>query len=179
MKKTYAKKEFCNYSNMSSIISTFHLDWKIIIAQIFNFAIVFVVLYIYAIKPLNKLMSERSDKISKGIGDAKNNEIILQATKIESEKIINQAKFEAQNILKKIKKEGEDKKIKMLQETKNEMGIILEQNKKNLEVEKIKMISEAKKEIVSLVIKTTEKLLDAKLGENYNQRAIQELEKIS
>ena len=56
---------------MESIISTFHIDWKIIIAQMINFVIVFVVLYIFALKPLSKLMKERGEKIAKGIDDAK------------------------------------------------------------------------------------------------------------
>ena len=62
---------------MESIISTFHIDWKIIIAQVINFAIVFVVLYIFALKPLSKLMKERSEKIAKGIDDAKTNAKLL------------------------------------------------------------------------------------------------------
>ena len=47
---------------MESIISTFHIDWKIIITQMINISIVFFVLYIYAIKPLFKMMEERSEK---------------------------------------------------------------------------------------------------------------------
>ena len=57
---------------MDSIISTFHIDWKIIIAQAINFVIVFAVLYFYALKPLSKLMKERSEKISQGLDDALN-----------------------------------------------------------------------------------------------------------
>ena len=55
--------------SMDSIINTFHIDWKIIIAQAVNFGIVFVVLYIFALKPLNKLMAERAEKIKKGVED--------------------------------------------------------------------------------------------------------------
>ena len=49
---------------MDSIISTFHIDWKIIIAQAINFGVVFIVLYIFALKPLSKLMNERAEKIA-------------------------------------------------------------------------------------------------------------------
>ena len=63
---------------MDSIISTFHIDWKIIIAQMINFGVVFVVLYIYALKPLGKLMKERREKIETGIEDAKKSSEVLQ-----------------------------------------------------------------------------------------------------
>ena len=77
---------------MQSIISTFHIDWKIIIAQAVNFAVVFVVLYIFALKPLNKLMSERSDKIKKGMNDAKANAALLEETKKLSDEILIKSK---------------------------------------------------------------------------------------
>ena len=66
---------------MDSLITTFHIDWKIIIAQVINFLIVFLVLYFFAIKPLKKMMAERADKISKGLTDATSNALVLENTK--------------------------------------------------------------------------------------------------
>ena len=68
---------------MDSIISTFHIDWKIIIAQAVNFAIVLAVLYFFALKPLNKLMAERAEKIAKRVNDAKTNAELPPSTKPE------------------------------------------------------------------------------------------------
>ncbi|MBY0376798.1 ATP synthase F0 subunit B, partial [Patescibacteria group bacterium] len=92
---------------MESIISTFHIDWKIIIAQAINFGIVFVVLYIYALKPLSKLMKERSETIAKGIDDAKLSQEVLQKTNKEYEEILAKARKEANDIFQKGKKEAE------------------------------------------------------------------------
>ena len=82
---------------MESIVSTFHIDWKIIIAQAVNFGIVFTVLYIFALKPLSKLMSERSERIAKGVNDAKENAVVLEKTRVEYE----QALSKARSLLKK------------------------------------------------------------------------------
>ena len=71
---------------MESIIETFHIDWKIIIAQAINFGVVFVVLYIFALKPLSKLMAERSERISKGIEDAKKSKELLEQATLEYQK---------------------------------------------------------------------------------------------
>ena len=73
---------------MNSIITTFHIDWKIILAQAVNFAIVFAVLYFFALKPLNKLMAERAEKIAKGVNDAKTNAETLTATKAEYDRAL-------------------------------------------------------------------------------------------
>ena len=108
---------------MESIISTFHIDWKIIIAQAINFAVVFVVLYIFALKPLSKLMAERSEKIAKGIDDAKTNEKLLSETREEYEAALVKARSEANKIFQDGKKEAEAKKALMLEEAKKEVAV--------------------------------------------------------
>ena len=68
---------------MDSLISTFHIDWHLIVAQAVNFAIVFAVLYWFALKPLGKLMEERKETIEKGLADAKSNAQLLANTEKE------------------------------------------------------------------------------------------------
>jgi F-type H+-transporting ATPase subunit b len=147
---------------MSSIISTFHIDWKIIIAQAINFAVVFTVLYLYALKPLSKLMAERSEKIAKGVDDAKKNEETLKATKVEYDDVIAKARLEANKIFEVGKKEAEIKKVTMLEDAKKEVAVIIENGKKSLEAEKMKIMEEAKKDITTLAMLATEKLISSK-----------------
>ena len=147
---------------MDSIISTFHIDWKIIIAQAINFGVVFVVLYIFALKPLSKLMTERSQNIAKGINDAKTNATLLAETRAEYDAAIVKAKSEADKIFQEGKKEAENKKTSMLEEAKKEVTTVIENGKKTLEAEKIKMVEEAKKEIVNLAMLATRKLIESK-----------------
>lgn len=145
---------------MESIINTFHIDWKIIIAQAINFAIVFTVLYIFALKPLNKLMRERSEKIAKGVNDAKQNAEMLTLTKTEHEAIINKAKSDAQTIFLEGRRKSEAKRAEMLAEAKADVEKLIANGKKTLEAEKIKMVDEARKEVSSLVVEATKKLLE-------------------
>lgn len=163
---------------MDSIVSTFHIDWKIIIAQAINFGIVFVILYIFALKPLSKLMAERSEKIAKGINDAKENGILLAKTEAEYNEALVKAKTEANKIFQEGKKEAELKRAQMLEETKNEVAGVIENGKKILEAEKIKMVDEAKKEIVTLALQATEKLLEVKIDDSLNGKTLKELKNL-
>ncbi|MBU0998843.1 F0F1 ATP synthase subunit B [Patescibacteria group bacterium] len=147
---------------MESIISTFHIDWKIIVAQAINFVIVFVILYLYALKPLSKLMKERGEKIAKGIDDAKTNAEILDKSRKEYEDILVKARAEANVVFQIGVKEAENKKNEMLEKAKGEVGTMIEAGKKTLETEKVKMVEEAKTEIVSLAMQATEKLIKSK-----------------
>ncbi len=151
---------------MEALISTFHIDWKIILAQTVNFGVVFVVLYIYALKPLSKLMSERSEKIAKGIADAKENEALLSKTCMEYEEVLSKAKIEANKIFQEGKKEAEAKKVAMLEAARAEVAGIIDSGKKTLEAEKAKVLEDAKKEIVNLAMAATEKLVNAKTDLN-------------
>ena len=163
---------------MESIINTFHIDLKMIIAQIFNFGIVFVVLYLYALKPLNKLMKERSEKIEKGINDAKSNAEILNNTKVEYQELITKARKEADKIFQEGKKEAETKKTLMLEKAKEEVAVMIANGKKNFENEKIKMVAQATEEIVSLSVKIAEKILGNKIDESFEEKTMKELNKI-
>jgi len=160
---------------MESIISTFHIDWKIIIAQAVNFGVVFVVLYIFALKPLSKLMSERAEKIAKGIEDAKSNESLLKETNTKYEEALAKARIEANNIFQESKKEAEKKSTLMLEDAKKEVTDMVLDGKRKLEIEKNKMVEEAKKEVATLALQAVEKLLGETMPKSYDEKVLKEL----
>ena len=163
---------------MDSIISTFHIDWKIIVAQAVNFGVVFAVLYWFALRPLNKLMGERRDKIEKGVEDAKSHALLLSKTKDEYDQAIRNAKAEANNIFEEGKKQAALKKSEMLEAAKMEVAVIIENGKKNLEQEKTKMVEEAKKEISSLAMLAVKKLIEESDVRTYDQKSVNKLKEI-
>jgi len=147
---------------MDSLISTFHIDFKLMLAQLFNFGLVFVCLYFIAAKPLRKLISDRDAEIRKGLDDAKTNREMLENTAKESDLAMRKARTEANEIFDKAKKEVEKKKTEMLENAKKEVSDMLAQGKKMLDSEREKMIAEAKNEVVGLVVSATEKILAEK-----------------
>lgn len=163
---------------MDSFIGTFHIDWKIIVAQVINFAIVLFILQFLALKPLKKLMKERSERIEGGLSDAAKNAEILKNTKKEYDEIISKARIEAHDIFQEGKKEAEEKKKEMIESAGKEVENMINNGKKVLEAEKSKMIEEAKEEIVSLVVKATEKLLESHNDSSFDKKALEQIKKI-
>lgn len=162
---------------MDSFISTFHIDGKIIIAQVVNFAVVIFVLYFLALKPLKKVMSERTEMIEKGLADAKENAALVANTQKDYEATMAKAKAEAHEIFQNGKKEAEVRKAEMIAMAQDEVSRMVDQGKKNLEAEKIKMVDEAKKEIVSLVVSATEKLLADQSDKSTTEKTIKNIKK--
>ncbi len=163
---------------MDSFIETFHIDWKIIIAQSINFVIVLFILFFLIIKPLKKLMAERSQKIEGGLHDAKANAELLANTKKEYDSIVASARTEAHTIFQEGKKEAEVKKAEMIEKAKNEVDTMIVNGKKVLESEKAKILEEAKTEIVNLVVKATEKLLESHSDQKFDSNAINQIKKM-
>jgi F-type H+-transporting ATPase subunit b len=163
---------------MDSLINTFHIDWKIIIAQAINFGVVFLVLYLFALKPLKKLMSDRQQRIENGLTDAKANALLIEKTRKEYDDIIKKARAEANNIFEEGKREALANKADMLSKADHEVDSMILNGKKILDSEKIKMVEEAKTEIVSLVVKATEKLLESNTDESYDEKAFKRIKNI-
>ncbi len=163
---------------MDAFITTFHIDWKIMLAQIVNFGIVFGVIYFFAMKPLKKLMNDRSNKIAIGLEDAKTNAALVEKTKKEYEKVLAEARAEANEISKQAKIDAENNRKETVKKTGAEVAQMIANGKKNLEAEKIKIVEEARGEIVALVVGATEKLLESHVDEDFDEKAIKQIKKM-
>lgn len=160
---------------MDSIIETFHIDIRLLIAQAINFAIVFAVLYYFAIKPLAKVMKERSAKIEKSLTDAKMAENKLVEIEKEHQETISKTKQEAARILEETKRISEQKRNELLAKTKEEIGLIINQEKEKMVAEKAKVIKDLKAEIADLVLISLEKILDKKIDGKEDKELIKKM----
>jgi len=159
---------------MDELVKTFHIDWKLLIAQIINFAIVLGVLWYFALKPLMKVMNKRSQEIEKSLSDAKEIEKKLSQAETSKEKIITEANKEAQIIMTRTHQEAEKMKDQKLQETRQEMEQLAARTKASLENEKDKMIREAKKEVANLVVTASSKIIEKNLDNESNRKIIED-----
>ena len=144
---------------MDSLIDTFHKDWRLIIAQMVNFGIVIIVLYKFAIKPLGKLMEERSLKIAGGLTDAKKHKELLGETEAEYKKVIAEARKESQELIAVAKKDAEVVRAELVDKAQADAKKLVDSGKAELEAEKAKMLADAKRELAELVVASTEKVL--------------------
>ena len=147
---------------MESIISTFHIDWKIIIAQAINFGVVFVVLYIYALKPLSKLMKERSEKIETGINDAKKSGELLQKAAEEYKQNTTKLRVMALDAQKELGKELEQLRAENLNRIKADNDEWTKKRIAQMEIDKKALVESAKGEVVTLAILAAEKIMKDK-----------------
>lgn len=159
---------------MDSLISTFHLDWKLMVAQAINFAIVILVLYFFALKPLKKLMDERGATIAGGLENAEKQKELLANAQAEYEAMIAKANADASAKMKEAKKDAEAKAVQMMEKAQADVATTISAGKMQLETEKAKMMEEAKKELASLVVSATEKVLGGVVTERIDAKIVEE-----
>lgn len=144
---------------MDSIISTFHIDWKIIVAQAINFGVVFVVLYIFALKPLSKLMAERSEKISKGINDAKESSQLLHKAAEEYKQNTIKLRQVAIDSEKELTRELDKLRAKNLDKIKADHNEWEKKRKEQMEIDKKALVESAKSELATLTMLAVKKIM--------------------
>jgi len=146
---------------VDAVVSTFHVDLKLIVIQLVNFAIVFFVLYRYALKPLATLMNDRKKTIAQGVDDATTNAALVEQTKKLFEQESIKAREEAQHLLHTMKQDIEAKRVALIADAHEQSEKVLADTRKQLEQEKISLVNEARKDIAALVVQSTEKILGA------------------
>ncbi len=162
---------------MDALIETFHIDVKILIAQVINFAIVFSVLYFFAIKPLLKVMQDREKTIEKAQEDAKNIERKLNKTDEDYRATVANAKKEANEIIEKSRQDATKKGEEMIKKAKDEIGHIIAKEKEKQRLEKEETLNEIKKEVAGMVVASVEKVLNEKIDDKKDVEFIKKMVK--
>ncbi len=131
-------------------------------ANLINFLIIVWLLKRYAFKPIKKILTERENKIKKGLEDAEKSATELQLSKQTSEKILLNARNEANEIIARVNKESEQIIAEGSKTADKKTKEIVNRSKQIIEQEKQKMLTEIKNEVVDLVINVSEKIIKQK-----------------
>ena len=160
---------------MESILETFHVDVRLLIAQMINFAIVISVLYFFALKPILKIMEEREGKIEKSIDDAKKIEEKLAKTDADYKDAVSNAKKEASKVVEKAALQAEEKRKEMIAKAKEDIGVIINEEKAKIQSEKAEVLKELKKEVAKMVSSSLEKVLEQKVDDKTDKELIEKI----
>ncbi|MDD5639731.1 MAG: F0F1 ATP synthase subunit B [Candidatus Pacebacteria bacterium] len=146
------------------------IDWKILVGQILNFAILFGLLSYFVYKPFLNLLKNRREKIEEGIKKAQKAEEKMK----EIEDIKSASDFknsEDRKIL--ILKAEEDAKARaneIIHDAEEEKSAILVKAQKESEILKEKEKEKTKKEIVDNAFDLAEKILKENIDKNKSEK---------
>lgn len=154
------------------ILQLFGVDWKLMLAQIFNFAIVAFVLWRFAIKPVMVSMEKRNQEIEQGLKDAEKSTQKLAESDREIRKNVQETRAKAMQIIMQAKKDAEAEKHVAVEKTKEEVKHLIDKAKEQIVSQQEEMIVQAKAELAETVVETVRLLMDNKMNKDIDKKYI-------
>jgi len=162
---------------MNSLIQALGLDWRILLAQFFNFAILIFVLWRFAYKPVFKILEERREKIEKGIKDSEDATIKLDGSIKESKELISKARQEANAIVEEAQARAETRYQEIVTKAKEDIRVVMEKEKEKIIQEKDAIAEQLKSELSSLLLLSLKKVLSEGMDEEKDKKIIEKIVK--
>ena len=154
------------------ILQLFGVDWKLMLAQIVNFAIVAFVLWRFAIKPLMANMDKRSQEIEQGLKDAEKSTQKLAESDREIKKSLQESQAKAMEIIMQAKKDAEAEKHATVEKTKQEVKHLIDKAKEQIVNQQEEMIQDAKAELATTVVETVKLIMENKMSKDIDKKYI-------
>jgi F-type H+-transporting ATPase subunit b len=153
-------------------IASLGISLPTLIAQIVNFIILFVLLYLVAYRPIMRMFDERSRKIKDSLEQAEY--IKEQAARAEeaAEKRIQAASQEGQEMVTRAVRTGEELRQKAEQEARQEAEALISRARAEIQRERDEAIDEVRKAFADLTIRAAEKVIDRSLDKEAHREII-------
>ena len=147
-------------------------DWKLAIAHVVNFLIVFALLKYFLFDSIAGTLSERRAKIKSGLAEAEEAKEHKEKAEKHYEKRVDEATAEAQEILRSAREQGDKMIARAKNEAQSEADEIIENAQKKIEQERAEMEADLEEKTADLVVSGVNKILEEKIDESEGKRII-------
>ncbi|MDD5067999.1 MAG: F0F1 ATP synthase subunit B [Candidatus Pacebacteria bacterium] len=144
---------------MSDLLNHLGVDWKLLLAQVVNFAILAFVLGKFAYKPILGMLKKRSDDIEEGLRASEESKERLSKTKIIEEERILAADKKALSMVQAAETTAKVRGEAIMEDSKKKSEGMVESAHKSIEQERGRMAEEVGKEASMFVRMGLEKVI--------------------
>lgn len=164
---------------MTELLHKLGIDWRLLIAQLVNFLILFVLLKKLLYKPILDLFEQRRRKIADGMRDADVTKERLAGIELERKQILHQTEAERQRMLEAAAMDVEGLRRQRLQAVATEAEGVLNRAREEADRVRGELLAEVRDELGDLVLaisrKTTSDVLTKEAHDKLVEAAIKEL----
>ena len=148
------------------------INIPVLVAQIVNFAILFGLLYLFAYKPLMRMLDGRSQKIKESMEQAESMKEQAAHAEEEVKKQLEAASREGQERIARAARAGEEVKQKAQQEARQEAEALITRARTEIQRERDEAIGELREEFADLTILAAGKVIDRSLDKKTHLQLI-------
>ena len=146
-----------------------NIDWQQILLHALNLVILVGGLYALLFKPVKKFMDQRTENYQKMKADAEDAKAQAESLKAELSERMKQADAEAQTYRQEAMAKAEKEAAAALDSAKVQAEKIVAAAREKAANEEKQIVQNAQDEIARLSVEATQKLMDYKLSDVYNQ----------
>jgi len=147
------------------------INLTLLVAQIFNFFILFLILSAVAYKPMVKFLDGRREKIAKGLEDARKAEERLANIEKDYQMRMDAARADAQKMVADLTANAEKNAGAIVAKANEDAAKIKATGQEEAETERNKALADLRSQVVALSMAAANKLIGASMDEK-RQRAL-------
>ena len=143
-----------------------------LLAQIVNFTVLFGLLYLFAYKPITRMLDERSRKIKESMEQTEYIKEQAVHAEEEAKKQIVAGGKEGQEVIARAARTGEEIRQQAQQEAKEDAESLIAKARTEIQRERDEAIGELRREFADLTILAAEKVIDRSLDKEAHRQLI-------
>jgi F-type H+-transporting ATPase subunit b len=158
---------------IEQIARTFGVDWSHLIAQIISFSIVCILLYLFAYKPVLRMLTERRQLIAQGLANTEKIKAELAKTEAQRQEVLAQANAQATQLIEEARDAAARLREQETQKAHFAAEHIMAKAHEAADQDHTRMLADLKREVGRLVVRTTA-AITAKTLTTEDQRRLSE-----
>ena len=140
------------------------------VIQFLSFAILLVVVFVFAYKPVKKILKKRADFVENEIKEARENNLTAQRSIDEAKEIVASSKVQASAIIQKAEQQGQEQYDALIAKAKDEVIEMKKDAEKDIERAKEEALQDIRNEMVKVALGASEEILKREVDNDDNKR---------
>lgn len=157
---------------MAELLHKLGIDWRLLIAQLVNFLVLFFLLKKFLYAPVLDLLEKRRARIADGMRDADAAKERLIGIEHERKQVLVRAEAERQRMLEAAAMDVEELRRQRLQAVGAEAEGVLTRAREEAERVRMELLAEVRRELGDLVLAITRKVTQEKLSKAMHEDLI-------
>ena len=149
-------------------------DPGLYIWTIVTFLVLLAALAKFAWRPLLEALERRQSAIKKSLDDAHQAKLELERLHVESQRILAEARGQADQILSQTRSDANRLRDELKQKAQSEAAGILKNAERQIEMETARALQQIRSEAVDISVAIASKLLERNVSKEDNERLIEE-----
>ena len=144
---------------MAPLLDAFGIETHLLLAQLVNFGVLFIVLWLLLYKPTMKMLDERRAIVAKGVEDAQEASAALAGATEQASLITRGAETDAEGIMSRAKQEAGEERERLTREAQARAESIQKDAEARAQEAHDRALRDSEKEITRLAILAAEKVM--------------------